>query len=112
MRHKKKVVKTPKKEKKRHSDREPGHVIIGDHGNTKINKHLVSNVSMVMHSQGHVIPGEEVAMAIQQSTAVQEGASHTHWPTVELRGGCGLLERGQRSLVCFRWFIVRWWLRG
>ena len=39
---KKKKLTKPHKKEKPHSDREPGHVIIGDRDNRKINKHLVS----------------------------------------------------------------------
>lgn len=42
MKAKKKKIENPQKTAmKPRSDREPGHVIIGDHGNGKLNKHLV-----------------------------------------------------------------------
>ena len=50
---KKKKMRKPQTKVKPKSDREPGHVIIGNHGNPKFSKHLVSNalcVAMVMHS--------------------------------------------------------------
>ena len=40
----KRVKDKPREAVKHRSDRELGHVIISDHSNTKINKHLVSSI--------------------------------------------------------------------
>ena len=51
---KKKLVK-PDKSVKPRSDRELGHVIIGNYGNVKINKHLVSQCCCHGDAFSHVI---------------------------------------------------------
>ena len=53
---KKKLEISQKTTRKPRSDREPGHVIIGNHGNGKLNKHLVSQQQecvVVMCSEGY-----------------------------------------------------------